>query len=541
MATDGGSLFHELPTELLVHILSEPEVQLDIELYYLSKASRRLNHICLPILFALYDMPDPTEIVRLTIPCHVRPHHQSGVIFSAMGVFFQLTHIKELHVEFDTQCDLKPYVRDIKRLNRIISRLQGLERLYIQFEEGNHFLTIGGVANQSLHIPEWAEHMQALFDTIAMKQPTILSIVHGSNPPTAYYPSGPFIVVPPREDTSRRPSPIIPMAQLKDKFLNSLSMTSKRQELTFPLIKFNPPRPYRGVAELYLGTMSLRPPCSSWVLSLLWHSTKTLTSINLAEIKTLDSASWKRVFSELAGPMAATKTLESVSIVDCHALSMRLVCRFLHGITSIRRLSLVGSVSPRSPPPKAIPNFQHLAYLRAPHDIFVPLVGSQPLPALASARVDLRSTFMEQSEAYSIHAVVPALGVLKLCAEVEVHLPFKRYTPRALRWDLGRVDGASRERLGVITALVLDGFDERMARGIVRDFFVEWLGMFSGLKRIGIWSANENESVEDDMNALCLAIDQDVRCRSVEKVTYNRTEYEIKKVVRRVRLRPSAD
>ncbi|TFK72292.1 hypothetical protein BDN72DRAFT_836469 [Pluteus cervinus] len=535
----------QLPHELLLIILTDPDVQLDVELCHLAGLSHRFNVICIPIFLSIHGISKPEELVDLNIPCSGEvPTNGDPLLGLATSLY--ITQVKELRCTFPYHCKLKPYLRDLRRLAGVVKRLHGMEKFNLQLEA---FCVIPQASTEDLahstaRVEEWAEALQELLNAV-IAQPLIEFTIHdGGAPLSSLYPSSPQTSFSPKPQGTLANS--LGVSQIKNKIYRILSRPSRDKPsppsprgITFRAPIY-PPEQALLLSDVELGgSMVLLQPCLSWTLSLLWHASSTLTTLSLKGVRFTEPESerWKQLLIELHEPLLSLKALESLSFEDCHGLPARALSRFLRGLTTIKRLSFVESVTPAITPPRFIPTYQNLEYLRAPHDILRSLTGGNPLPFLNSARVDLRPTFLAPGELLTIHCVGPTLNVVKKCSSVTVQVPFTRYGSRLLRWDLDWVDTTHRKRFELITELILEDFGLELGKDHTRAVFVEWLGLFKNLKRVEIKTRKADSSDDEDetqsvnarqkVDILAAALQKDDRGLKIEKLVYDDALYDM--------------
>ncbi|KAJ7300799.1 hypothetical protein DFH08DRAFT_1090466 [Mycena albidolilacea] len=165
------SQFVELPTEVLLLVFD----LLDYELFSLAILCRRLHFLALPIFLERHSIPDPCDTTRL----HLKWMPSSDPIVRALTVALFIPSIKHLTCVFSDYMYAHRRVESIKRLTRLVRRLETVQTLSLNFLP-NYYL------RQRFTQPVYSEErlwqstysaLRDLLDAVGSKSCTSLKIV----------------------------------------------------------------------------------------------------------------------------------------------------------------------------------------------------------------------------------------------------------------------------------------------------------------------------------------------------------------------------
>ncbi|TFK66175.1 hypothetical protein BDN72DRAFT_860069 [Pluteus cervinus] len=348
--------FNDLPVELLLKIARDLPIT---SFYHLACVCRRFQSIYLPLYLATYGIHDPANFLNLTIQGDARDRDAQCApdALSALQVAFYITKVKHLRILFEQDHDqVRTLMYQIKRLSRLVGRLENIERVTLVFNKpGQQYNHYGRDIDEALK--KWTEAFGGVLNMIVTRSCQSLTIQHGSAMTHCYHfehlrdPTMDFVPARSVGDSALPPPPPALQSSIPATLPDVMRGTSwrfyratlnRRDDNVF-LVDLSPEAKASTALTSFTiqSPMLLRPPCSQWTISLLEAS--PITHLTLSDLY-LYSDIWAAMMPLI---IRSVPGLQDLTIQNCN-IPYEVLLDALRECTSLKSLNIDRSM--KSPP-----------------------------------------------------------------------------------------------------------------------------------------------------------------------------------------------
>ncbi|KAF7361149.1 Ribonuclease H-like protein [Mycena sanguinolenta] len=340
MELDGGPrTFLELPDDVLLDIFSHLAAP---DLYNLSRLSRRLHLLSLPVYFVKKGSPDPSNLCEFWLANHVT----AGDVLSAFSSALFLRTVKQISCHFKPGGYISCYLHHLERLTAFLSKFPSVQNVSLTLIAWN----TDSEVNEAVHV-QWRTTFAKLLDVIVREKSCQELTIHG--PPY---------------------------------------LTPCLSELPWPKLQATPSRRAHTAKTYPLRAFSFHPTVNTKSRAgILWVFNSALRGTQITRLSVTVSS--QDLLEIIAQELPTLPELDIVSHRDDVGL-LQLLCK-LQCLTYLA-LPATGVQNSRVPLQKSelVPTFQCLRTLAAPPPfIMFFFAADRPLPALECLEIRASSMF----------------------------------------------------------------------------------------------------------------------------------------------------
>ena len=398
--------FLDLPSELLLDILSQPELS-PRDLYNISRTSRTLHYIALPLFLAQKGVEPNAQTIHLSPIWNLKLHTQrlfgpdalAGLVSSLQ---MKGASVQKLVCNFQNPPKLpnaravgSVHVREdlrfgLVRIHNFIANLSSLEEVNLYLISGP---TYGGRVAPDV-LQAWTRDFHECLSTILEKGVKKLTVQFEPGADLKSFYS--FAPIEPAPFSPIRGTVTNGRAETRLISITGGQWVPKTQELG---IQYFPKPPRLGVKQRVCrlqhlslhSTALLLPPSIQWTLDVL-HSVKLIKSLSIAQI-TLDKEIWDAILPSIAEACGSRLTHLAI-LVDTYAIRMGTLFASLFRCPLLVKLRLGPMLSITQRDDKvmkswAMPDLPHLEDVQATSKVLSHLLTERPIKWPAGKKLPL--------------------------------------------------------------------------------------------------------------------------------------------------------